>query len=159
MADPTNEKVQAYKAATELLGRKDDAVLRYVALELRRCIEAVVYEKLVAYGDLIPADAARTWQPPQAFKALLAVEPGADKDAVIAIGPQRSSTPLLRGRSRSWASIFAPKRGGFKRHGRSSALSSTPIGHSRGPAERGTGANSSKKRWLSLTRSSPAASP
>src|ERR1017187_1692533 len=75
-------------AASELLGRNDDAVLRYVALELRRCIEAVVYEKLVAYGDLIPAEAARTWQPPQAFKALLAVEPDADKTATIAIGPQ-----------------------------------------------------------------------
>ncbi len=88
MKSVTRTKPDAYKAASELLGRNDDAVLRYVALELRRCIEAVVYEKLVAYGDLIPAEAARTWQAPQAFKALLAVEPYADKTATIAIGPQ-----------------------------------------------------------------------
>ena len=87
--DPSYEKQQAFDAARELLSRNDDNLLRYVALELRRCMEAVVYEKLWGYRDWIPIDAARSWQPPQAFKALLAVEPDADISATIAVGIQK----------------------------------------------------------------------
>jgi hypothetical protein len=45
-ADPTAEKREAYDAASALLAKQDDCSLRYAALELRRCIEAVVCEKL-----------------------------------------------------------------------------------------------------------------
>ena len=89
LEDPSYEKREAFNAARELLSRNDDDVLRYVALELRRCIEAVVYEKLWGYHDWIPVDAARTWQPPQAFKALLVMEPDADKSASVAVGLQK----------------------------------------------------------------------
>jgi hypothetical protein len=82
-----HEQWSAYKAASELLARGDDAVLRYVALELRVCIEAVVYEKLSAYRDGLPLD-AKTWQPPQAFKALLNFEPDADQTLTIAVARQ-----------------------------------------------------------------------
>ena len=85
--DLINEKKEAFAAAKELLSQNDDKVLRYVAIELRRCLEAVVYEKLWAYRNWIPAKVARTWQPPQAFKALLIVEPDAEKSKTIAIGP------------------------------------------------------------------------
>jgi hypothetical protein len=71
------DKWAAHKAATELLERVDERVLRYVALELRLCIESVVYEKLHSYRDWIPIDAGK-WQPPQAFKALLNVEADLD---------------------------------------------------------------------------------
>jgi hypothetical protein len=80
--DPLYEKREAFKAAEELLSKGDDAALRYAALELRRCIEAVVYEKLSAYKDRIPPEAAR-WQPPQALKALLQFEPDAASSKII----------------------------------------------------------------------------
>src|ERR1700722_19028061 len=89
LEDPSYEKREAFNAARELLSRNDDDVLRYVALELRRCIEAVVYEKLWGSHDWIPVDAARTWQPPQSFKALLVMEPDADKSGSVAVGLQK----------------------------------------------------------------------
>ena len=79
-----HEKRAAHKAARELLARDDETVLRYAALELRICIEDIVYEKLNSYRDWIPID-AETWQPPQAFKALLNVEPDADDTRTISI--------------------------------------------------------------------------
>lgn len=85
---PTDEKVQAYRAAKELLGRGTDDVSQYIALELRRCIEAVAYEKLEAYRKWISEKLARTWQPPQAFKALLEIDPGGHDDAVFAVATQ-----------------------------------------------------------------------
>lgn len=70
------EKRKAFSLAREFLSRSEDSMLRHAALELRRCIEAVVYQKLAAYQDRLPA-AARRWQPAQAFKALIAIEPEA----------------------------------------------------------------------------------
>jgi hypothetical protein len=75
------EKREALKKAQEFLASEDDSSLRHAALELRRCLEAMVYEKLWAYKDRIPADAARKWQPPQAFRALLVLEPDAARTA------------------------------------------------------------------------------
>lgn len=80
---PSNEKRQALERATVLLSSTDELSLRYAALELRRCIEAVVYEKLWAYRDRLPPDVARKWQPPQAFRALLVMEPDAEQTVHI----------------------------------------------------------------------------
>ena len=82
------EKREAWVRAKSLLSNEDDGALRSAALELRRCLEAVVYEKLWAYRDRIPADVARRWQPPQAFKALLLFEPDASHTRVVRIAPQ-----------------------------------------------------------------------
>jgi|SRR5581483_2879085 len=86
--DPITEKRAAFDAAKKLLAQKDDSLLRYVALELRRCLESVVYEKLWAYRRRIAAKVARKWQPPQAFRALLIMEPDADKSSVIRFAPE-----------------------------------------------------------------------
>jgi DNA-directed RNA polymerase subunit RPC12/RpoP len=85
---PFEEKLKAFNAARDLLARNDDDINRYVALELRRCLEAIVYEKLWSYRDWIPPEAARRWQPPQAFKALLAIEPDAEHSRTLFVGPQ-----------------------------------------------------------------------
>src|ERR1035438_382575 len=87
-ADPINEKHHAYDAAAALLAQQDDASLRYAALELRRCIEAIVYAKLKIYGDLLPYGSVHQWQPPQAFDALIAIEPDAEATFTYAISPQ-----------------------------------------------------------------------
>jgi hypothetical protein len=61
-----------------LLARKDDNVLRYAALEFRRCIEAIIYEKLLFYRDLLPERSVRSWQPDKAFEALIKFDDDAE---------------------------------------------------------------------------------
>lgn len=112
---PVEEKHQSHKAAQDLLDRNDDTLLRYAALELRRCIEAVVYEKLLAYGDSIPADAARTWRPPQAFSALLAVEPYAASDAVVGISAESESGVPIPGSFRVLGTDRRPRPAWLKK--------------------------------------------
>jgi transcription elongation factor Elf1 len=85
---PTDEKLEAYRAAKDLLARQDESAQRYIALELRRCIESIVYEKLEVYQKWLSEKLMRTWQPPQAFRALLEIDPGAQHDAVIAVAIQ-----------------------------------------------------------------------
>ena len=84
----SNEKRKAFKSAEEMLHRNDDDLLLYVALELRLCLEAVVYEKLWARKEWIPQDAARAWRLPQAFAALLSIEPEAEHSATLAVAPE-----------------------------------------------------------------------
>jgi hypothetical protein len=50
---PTDEKVQAYQRATDLLREGKEDQLQYVALELRKCLEAFLYEKLDLYRKWI----------------------------------------------------------------------------------------------------------
>src|ERR1035438_8417790 len=87
-ADPGTEKRHAYEAAATLLAKEDDDSLRYAALELRRCIEAIVYEKLRVYGDLLPEGSVHQWQPPRACDALIAIEPDAEATFTFAVAPQ-----------------------------------------------------------------------
>lgn len=87
-ANPTLEKVAAYEAAVALLQNEGDENARYAALELRRCLEAVVYEKLKIYGALLPQASIQGWQPPKAFDALIAIEPRAQETATFAISLQ-----------------------------------------------------------------------
>jgi hypothetical protein len=87
-ANPSTEKREAYDAATALLAKGDEGSLRYAALELRRCIEAIVYEKLKVYGQLLPEASVHQWQPPQAFDALIEIEPNAQETLTFAVAPQ-----------------------------------------------------------------------
>jgi hypothetical protein len=82
------EKRQALDRAIEMISRGNIDELRYVALELRRCIEAVVYEKLWVYRDRFSAEVARKWQPPQAFRALLVMEPNAEHTKTVRVAKQ-----------------------------------------------------------------------
>lgn len=86
--EPIDEKRQALDRAIEMISRGNTDELRYVALELRRCIEAVVYEKLWVYRDRFPPEVARKWQPPQAFRALLVMEPDAEHTKIVRIAKQ-----------------------------------------------------------------------
>jgi hypothetical protein len=89
--DLTSYKNQSFKSAREMLDRGDNGLLPHVALDLRKCIEAVVYQKLWARRDWIPEGAARRWQPPQAFDALIAVDPEAEHTSTIAISPTQNA--------------------------------------------------------------------
>ncbi len=72
--------------AQALMAEATPASLRYAALELRLCIEALTYEKLRSFSAMVPEDVLRTWQPPQAVKALLEFEPRADRTFVLHAG-------------------------------------------------------------------------
>ena len=86
---PIDEKRDAFRRAVELLDQHQDEILRYAILEVRRCLEAVAYEKLWAYKDRLPTEITRKWQPPQAFKALIAIEPGAGHTSIIGAAKQK----------------------------------------------------------------------
>jgi hypothetical protein len=88
--EPIDEKREALAKAKKLLAQNDNDVLMYAALELRRCLEAVVYEKLWAYRTRIPANAAQRWQPPQAFRALAAVEPDVARSSEIRFAEEQT---------------------------------------------------------------------
>lgn len=88
MTSPQEEKRQAFATAIGFLQEGGDAGLRYAALDLRRCIEAVVYEKVWAYRNRLPEGIADHWQPPKAFAALLEFDPHVDKTSRIGVAPQ-----------------------------------------------------------------------
>ena len=48
-----------------------DVRLRYAALELRICIEAVTYDRAQGYAELLAPDVYKTWQPQKLMEALI----------------------------------------------------------------------------------------
>jgi hypothetical protein len=106
-ADPTTEKREAYRAADALLAKGDEDSLRYSALEMRRCMEAIVYEKLQAYGILLPEGSVHQWQPPQAFDALIEVEPNAEVSGTIFVAIQSEPTKPADG---PWKKVGTDQR-------------------------------------------------
>ena len=78
-------KREHFRLAQEHLGSGEDSRLIYAALELRLCIEEIVYAKLKTYAKRLPESIMRRWQPPQALKALLDIEPGADQNFTLRI--------------------------------------------------------------------------
>jgi hypothetical protein len=139
--DPNTEKRHAFDLAKRLLSQNDQDSTRYSVLELRRCIEAVVYEKLWAYRERIPVEAARRWQPPQAFKALLLMEPDADQTFTIAVAAEDKPGVMAQG---PWTTL------GIDLRPKSSWLTKTynKLGfflHARSPFERPDGQTDEKR--------------
>lgn len=72
------------KAAREALRRARvevdsgiDERLRYAALELRMCIEAITYDRAQHYTEELPPDEYKTWQPNKLLGLLVEIEPHA----------------------------------------------------------------------------------
>ena len=59
--------------------------LTLAALFLRLAMEAMTYKTLEGYANRVPASVVKTWQPPQAVRALIQFEPDANQDFTIAI--------------------------------------------------------------------------
>ena len=74
--------------ARNLLSTADDDALRYACLELRFCIEAIIYQKLDVYTNYVPAAVFKKWQPTHALKMLLQFEPDADEDFTLYVSPE-----------------------------------------------------------------------
>lgn len=84
-----HSKYKCHEKAKLLIAEGTAASLRYAALELRYCMEAITYEKLEASARHIPPYILETWQPPQAVKMLLEHEPKADKGFVLFAGIEK----------------------------------------------------------------------
>jgi DNA-directed RNA polymerase subunit RPC12/RpoP len=82
------DKWNCLDRARDLLSTANDGFLRYACLELRFCIEAIVYEKLEAYSNYVPAAVLEKWQPNHAMKMLLQFEPMADEDFTLYVSPE-----------------------------------------------------------------------
>lgn len=81
-------RVENYlERAKSFIAIGDENSLRHACLELRFCIESIVYQKLNQIGERLPLSVYRTWQPSKAMKLLLSFEPRADQDASIRIYP------------------------------------------------------------------------
>lgn len=70
----------------------EDRYLRYCCLELRYCIEAIVYKKLSAF-DNIPKVIVDTWQPNKAVRMLTKIDEFADKNCSIELNLSNSDVP------------------------------------------------------------------
>jgi hypothetical protein len=68
------------------LGSKDDQRLKYAALELRMAMEALTYDRALAYKDDFPATEYETWPPRKVMSVLLDIDSWADKDVSLAFG-------------------------------------------------------------------------
>jgi len=73
------DKSSCFARAKKMLSLGDGS-LRYACLELRFCMEAMAYDKLNTYSKRLPSGLLERWQPPQAVRALLELEPDADQD-------------------------------------------------------------------------------
>jgi len=82
-------KYKCIERANSLIKEGTAISLRYAALELRFCMEAITYEKLEASASHIPPQILDKWQPPQAVKALLEHEPKTDKGFVLFAGIEK----------------------------------------------------------------------
>lgn len=76
------------KAAEEELTSGSDHRLKFAALELRMAMEALTYDRAIAYKDEFPPSEYETWQPRKVMSVLLEIDPNADKDSSVAIGTE-----------------------------------------------------------------------
>jgi hypothetical protein len=81
-------QLETLRRAEALLATGDDEVLHQVCLEIRLCLEAITFKKLKFYRKDLPPSATREWRAPQAIKALLALEPDADRNGTVSFGPE-----------------------------------------------------------------------
>jgi len=74
------------KQAEDELGTDDDQRLKYAALELRMAMEAITYDRALAYKDEFPQSEYEKWQPRKVMSVLLDIDPMADKNSSLAVG-------------------------------------------------------------------------
>ena len=84
MASSFREQAKAaLERANEESESKIDVRLRYAALELRMCIEAVTYDRAQCYAELLAPDIYRTWQPQKLMEALIEIEPHVNEGPIV----------------------------------------------------------------------------
>jgi len=94
-----NDARKYLNRSEEELGSGDDVRLKYAALELRMSMEALTYDRALAYKDEFPPAEYETWQPRKVMSILLEIDPSADKDSSIAFGEEGAygvPAPVMR---------------------------------------------------------------
>lgn len=81
-----NDARKHLKRSEEELRTGDDERLKYAALELRMAMEALTYDRALAYKDEFPPAEYETWQAYKVMSVLLDIDPTADKDSSLAFG-------------------------------------------------------------------------
>ena len=81
------------------LAANDPHRLRYAALELRDTMEALIYDRAMAFKDDIPSEEYKTWQPRKLMAVLLDIDPSIGMTSTFAFGFKRSTASLLRGKT------------------------------------------------------------
>ena len=76
--------------AEVLLASGDDDDLELAALKLRKCMEALTYERSKIYADDLGPKTMKTWQPRKLMERMLEVDPYADQSATIRLGEEPS---------------------------------------------------------------------
>lgn len=77
----------ALDCAKRELETKEDSRLKYAALELRMCIECVVYRSIIVYGTGIDSKLLSEWQPRRLVRTLLEIDYSYHKDGVFIAAP------------------------------------------------------------------------
>ena len=72
--------------ANSELGTNSEQRLKYAALELRMAMEALTYDRALAYKDEFPPSEYQTWQPRRVMLVLLEIDPMADRDCTLSVG-------------------------------------------------------------------------
>jgi hypothetical protein len=76
----------ALERARAELASNEPYRFRYAALELRDAMEALTYDRAMAYKNDIPPEEYYTWQPRKLMMVLLGVDPDIGKSSTLAIG-------------------------------------------------------------------------
>ena len=74
---------QALARAEAHISSGANEYLRYAALELRMCIEAITYDRAQGYEEVMPLDVIKTWQPQKLMKALVEIEPLTNEEPTV----------------------------------------------------------------------------
>jgi hypothetical protein len=77
------------KCAEDELNSDSDLRLKYAALDLRMAMEALTYDRALAYKDEFPPNEYETWQPRRVMSVLLDIDPMADKNCSLAVGAEQ----------------------------------------------------------------------
>lgn len=76
------------KRSIELQEAGEDHSLVYAALELRKAMEALTYERARAFKDDFPPSEYATWRPKDVMSVLLEIDGNADKNSSLSIGEE-----------------------------------------------------------------------
>ncbi|WP_120512054.1 hypothetical protein [Photobacterium salinisoli] len=83
--------------ALQLLESESSVEHVYACLELRFCIEAIVYQKLLHGIENLPKTIVNTWQPTKALKMLVEFDSFASSDCVVEVNFSSSTLPPKSG--------------------------------------------------------------
>jgi hypothetical protein len=109
-------KASLARAKTEL-DSGDFERLKYAALELRFIMEAVTYDRALAFKAEIPPEEYKTWQPRKLMQVLHDIDPKIGMTATIRMGRQDNiNTPAPPARMRTLGTDVVFTLGDLKKH-------------------------------------------